>query len=166
MPDSTPTQSTLAVPVLEYVCSVSVDLGDPLEVGPTPTGTRRVVPIAGGTVGGPFLTGTVLPGGADWQVVLPDGTAIIDARYTLRVVDSTGGTRLVSISTAGVRSGPAEVLAAIGRGEPVDPREYYFRFTATVSTASDEHQWLTGSVLVATAARSADQVRYDLYRVG
>lgn len=152
-------------PSLEFVASVIVELGEPLEIGATPTGSRRVIPIAGGTVRGPRLSGRIVPGGADWLLMLEDGTAVIDARYTLEVTDASGTAHLVSISTAGVRTGPPEVLAAIRRGESVDPGDYYFRFAATVSTASSEHAWLTRSVLVASATRLADHVAYDLYRL-
>ena len=164
MPENAHNAGRLAPPDLDYVATVAVGLGQPLEVGQTPTGIRRVIPIAGGTVHGPHLTGTVVAGGADWPTIRSDGTPILDARYTLRVDGSTGD-HLVSISTAGIRTGPPDVLAAIRRGEQVNPGEYYFRFAATASAAGSEHRWLTTSVLVATAARTADQVRYDLYRM-
>jgi hypothetical protein len=154
----------LDVPVLEFLATVTVELGTPLEVGQTPLGRRRVIPIAGGTVSGVGLSGTVLPGGADWQTVLDDGTGIIDARYCLEL-DSVDGPQLVSLSTAGVRTGPAEVLAAIGRGEMVPPTAYYFRFTAAAVTASQHFGWLSKSLLLASGARSPDAVRYDLYRL-
>ena len=54
-------------------------------VGHGPTGERRIVPILGGTVVGPRLSGDILPGGADYQLIRPDGVAEIEARYTLRL---------------------------------------------------------------------------------
>ena len=33
---------------------------------------------------GPRLTGEILPGGTDWQIVRPDGTIEVVARYTIR----------------------------------------------------------------------------------
>ena len=48
-------------------------------------GRRRIVPLTGGTFTGPDLTGKLLPGSsADWQTILPDGTALGDIRYTLQ----------------------------------------------------------------------------------
>src|SRR6185437_17009827 len=70
-------------PALEFVFRLDVTVAAPLELGPTHLGRRRVIPITGGTITGPRLKGRVLPGGADWQVIRADGTAELDARYTL-----------------------------------------------------------------------------------
>ena len=152
-------------PQLTYLASVSVDLGEVLDLGQTSTGRRRTIPITGGTVSGPHLNGTVLPIGADWQILLDDGTAIINARYLLDLVASTGEKHRVAVTTTGVRTGDPEILELLARGEHVDPSKYYFRFSATASTSSADYRWLTTSLLVATAARTVDQVRYDLYRL-
>ncbi|GAA4912941.1 DUF3237 family protein [Streptomonospora salina] len=72
---------------LEYAFTVTVELGEPREVGTTYAGFRRVIPIAGGTVDGPALTGEVLPGGADWNLVRPDGAVHVWARYEIRSAD-------------------------------------------------------------------------------
>ena len=63
--------------------------------------------VAGGRVGGLF-DAEILPGGADWQVVRPDGTVEIDTRYSAR----TAAGEYVHFRTSGVRSGPPAVLAA------------------------------------------------------
>ncbi|MGH3493910.1 MAG: DUF3237 domain-containing protein [Sciscionella sp.] len=147
------------VPGLEHIASVFATLGEPLEVGMTPSGRQRVIPITGGQVTGPRLTGEVLAGGADWQTVLPDGTALIDTRYTVRLADGA----LVSLATRGVRTGPAEVLQALLAGEDVDPAAYYFRLTVEASTASAEHGWLNRGVFVGAAIRASSSVTYDAY---
>lgn len=149
------------VPGLELVARVRVLLDPPRELGETPFGRERVIPIVGGEVGGPRLRGEVLPGGADWQRVLPDGTAVIDTRYTLRLDDGA----LVSLETRGFRSGPPEVLASLLAGEPADPSSYYFRVVVTARTAAAAHDWLNRSVLVGSAVRTADAVEYDAYRL-
>ena len=60
-------------------------LGHPDEVGKLGSGMiRRIIPVTGGTFEGPAIHGKVLPGGADWQMITPDGIALIDARYTLK----------------------------------------------------------------------------------
>ena len=115
----------------------------------------------GGDFDGPRLTGTVLPGGADWQVVHADGTAAIDTRYTLRGDD--GG--LISVATRGVRHGPPDVLAQLAAGEPVDPCAYYFRVSIQYETSAAPHHWLNRIVAVASAIRLADEVVYDAYAV-
>src|SRR6202012_5671851 len=99
-------------------------LGEPVQLGQTHEGQRRIVPLTGGTFTGPELSGTLVPGAsADWQLILPDGTALGDIRYTLR----TEAGDLLAVRSRGVRHGSAEVLDRLARGEPVDPREYTFR---------------------------------------
>ncbi|TML92841.1 MAG: DUF3237 domain-containing protein, partial [Actinobacteria bacterium] len=75
----------LPAPRLTPVYRLEAALGEPLDLGMTAGGRRRIVPLAGGTFTGSQLSGTLLPGAsADWQIVLPDGTALGDIRYTLR----------------------------------------------------------------------------------
>ena len=88
------------------------------DVGATPHGTRRIAPIGGGVFEGPRLRGTVLPGGsADWLLLRPDGVLELDLRLTLETDDGA----LISMKSFGVRHGPPEIIAALGRGEEVDP---------------------------------------------
>lgn len=69
------------------VFTLHVDLAAPIDVGPVPTGHRRIIPITGGTVDGPELSGTVLPGGADWNLTSADGCVRLWARYDFRTDD-------------------------------------------------------------------------------
>jgi len=148
-------------PRLELITRVRATLAEPLELGQTPWGRRRVIGVTGGEFNGPLLTGKVLPGGADWQIVHEDGTASIDTRYTLECLDGA----LISVATRGCRRGPREVLERIVRGEPVDPSEYYFRVSIQYETSAPAYQWLNWVVAVASAIRLADQVVYDAYVV-
>ena len=90
-----------------------------------------------------------------------DGVLEIDTRYSARTAD--GG--LLHLRTRGVRSGPPEVLEALLRGAPVAASDYYFRILVTVETSIPGLRHLQDSLLVAAAARSADRVVYDAYRV-
>jgi hypothetical protein len=126
----------------------------------TRAGHRRVVPVLGGRITGLFAA-DILPGGADWQLVRPDGAIEIDTRYSARTAD--GGH--VYIRTFGVRSGRPEVLEALVRGDPVDPSDYYFRLGVRLETAVPALAALEQSVFVASAVREADRVRYAAYRV-
>ena len=125
-------------PSLELIARFRATLAQPLELGRTPWGRRRVIAVTGGEFDGPLLTGKVLPGGADWQVVHEDGTATIDTRYTLECHDGA----LISVATRGCRHGPREVLARIARGEPVDPSEYYFRVAIDQARCLRRMLWL------------------------
>lgn len=148
------------VPALEPAFEVAARLGPLEDHGITRAGHRRVVPIAGGRVSGLF-DAEILPGGADWQIVRPDGTIEIDTRYSAR----TPAGEYVHFRTSGVRSGPPEVLEALLRGEPVDPSEYYFRVAVHLETAAPRLAVLERSIFVASAIRAADRVSYTAYRV-
>lgn len=143
------------------VCRVDAQLGEVQEIGQLAAGRRRVVPIAGGRLEGPLLRGEIVPGGADWQLLAADGTAQIEARYTVRADD--GG--LVLVHSRGVRSGPPAVMARLLAGEIVDPAEYYFRTLVTLESGSPAHGWVNGRLFVAVAVRLPDGVVYDLHEL-
>ncbi|HTP19987.1 MAG TPA: DUF3237 domain-containing protein [Solirubrobacteraceae bacterium] len=148
-------------PSLELLTRLRATLAEPLELGQTPWGRRRVIGVTGGEFDGPLLSGKVLPGGADWQIVHEDGTASIDTRYTLECHDGA----LIYVATRGSRTGPREVLQRIAAGETVDPSEYYFRVSIQYETSARRYEWLNHIVAVASALRLADQVVYDAYAV-
>ncbi|MFY1615991.1 DUF3237 family protein [Micromonospora sp. WMMD736] len=152
--------SAPAVPGLEAAFEVAARLGALEDHGVTRAGHRRVVPIVGGRITGLFEA-EILPGGADWQVVRPDGAIEIDTRYSARTAD--GGH--IYLRTFGVRSGRPEILEALLRGEPVDPAEYYFRLGVRLETSVPTLTVLEQSIFVASAIREADRVRYTAYRV-
>jgi hypothetical protein len=105
----------------------------------------------------------VIPGAsADWQVVLPDGTALADIRYTLQ----TDGGELLYGRSRGVRHGSAEILARLARGEDVDPSEYTFRTATEMETAAPELDWLNKGVFISVGARQPGGVTYETYLVG
>jgi hypothetical protein len=145
---------------LERVFRAEVVVGDVEDHGVTRAGHRRVIPILGGRLSR-GVDAEVLPGGADWQVVHDDGVLEIDTRYSARTAD--GG--LLHLRTRGIRSGPPEVLEALMRGTEVSASDYYFRIVVTVETSVPALRHLQDSLIVAAAARSADRVVYDAYRV-
>lgn len=141
-------------PGLRFAFEVAVDVQAPLDLGQTQAGHRRIVTIGSGTVSGPRLQGRVLPGSADWQILRPDGTADLDARYTIQADDGA----LIYVVNRGVRHGPAEVLSRLNRGEFVDPASYYFRSAATFEASAPQHAWLTRAVIVGVGERYPDKV--------
>ena len=70
----------------EKIATIEVLCGKPLEVGQTPDGFLRVIPIIGGVSKGK-ISGEVIPGGADWNYQKENGVAHVHARYTLRTDD-------------------------------------------------------------------------------
>ena len=155
--------SQLPEPRLTHVYRLEAALGEPLDVGEVSQGHRRIVPQTGGTFTGPELNGKLLAGvSADWQTILPDGTALGDIRYTLQT--ETG--ELLYVQSQGVRHGSREVLARLARGEDVDPSEYTFRTSTRIETAVLELDWLNKGIFISVGARRYGGVSYETYLVG
>lgn len=154
--------ATLPPPQLEHVCDLAVTISAPVEVGQTVAGLRRMIPITGGVVQGPFLNGKVLAGGADFQLILGGGTqAHLDARYVIELDD---GTRVFVQNTA-LRVASLENSQRIMRGEPVNPSDIYFRCQPKLEAAGDTWGWLSESQFIGTGRRAPDGVFLSFYRV-
>jgi hypothetical protein len=138
-----------------------ITLAAPQELGEAPHGRRRIIPITGGRIIGERVTGRVLAGGADWQIVRADGVAELDARYTIETADGA----LIYVANRGVRHGPADVLRKLAAGEPVDPALYYMRTTPWFETGDTRYAWLNRIVCVATGARRAAAVELEVYEI-
>jgi len=147
---------------LEFELRIRLQIGAPLDQGVWDGQRRRIMPITGGTFDGPRFSGTILPGGADWQSVrVTDGVARIDARYTLQHEDGT----LVSVVDRGVRRKPLEVMARLAAGEAVEPSLYYFRTTPRFQVQDGPHQWLADNVFIGRGTRRPDGVDLEGCRV-
>jgi hypothetical protein len=152
----------LPEPALTLIYRLEAVLGEPVEVGDVSAGRRRIVPLTAGTFSGHELNGTLLPGAsADWQIVLADGTALGDIRYTLQ----TGGGAVLYVQSRSVRHGSPEVLERLGRGEDVDASEYTFRAATRIETAARELDWLNKGVFVSVGGRRPGGVIYETYLV-
>jgi muconolactone delta-isomerase len=161
--DGSPPMSDLPDPLLTRVYRLEATLGEPLDLGDVAQGHRRIVPLTGGTFTGPELHGQLLAGvSADWQIVLPDGTALGDIRYVLQ----TDRGDLLYVQSRGVRHGSADVLARLGRGEDVDAAEYTFRTSTQIETAAPDLDWMNKGIFISVAGRQAAGVIYDTYLVG
>jgi len=147
-------------PTTEHVLDVEAVIDDPIEIGETGDGQRRIVPIAGGTVSG-RLTGEILPGGADFQRFRVDRPSELVAKYAFETDD---GAR-VYVENEGIRFASREVSERIRDGKPVDPDDVYFRSVPSFETAEPDLAWLTRHVFVATGVRRPDGVRLAVYRI-
>jgi hypothetical protein len=155
--------SRMPDPHLTKIYRLEATLGDVQDVGTIASGHRRVVPLTGGTFSGPELRGTLVPGAsADWQILLSDGTALGDIRYTLE----TERGDLLYVQSRSVRHGSPEVLARLGRGEDVDAGEYTFRTSTTIETAAVDLDWLNKGVFIGVGGRQLGGVIYEVYLVG
>jgi len=148
-------------PELHHVCDIEALVGPLRDLGPTPHGRRRIVPILGGTVKGPRLEAEVLPGGADWQYVRSDGVLELVARYSIRTHDGVE----IAVTNRGLRRAPPETMARLTRGEVVDPALVYCRTTPQFEAPAGPYEWLNRSVFVCSAARMPDRVRIEVFEV-
>jgi hypothetical protein len=140
---------------------VEAVVAPPIEVGDTPLGARRMIPILSGRVSGARLSGRLLEGGVDYQLIRADGLAEIHARY---IIETDSGAR-VYVENTGIRHGPPEAMARLRRGEAVDPATIYFRTVPRFETAAPELAWLQRSIFVCAGARFPERVELRIFEV-
>lgn len=130
----------------EFVYEAIVEIAAPVDVGPTPLGHRRYIPITGGTFAGPQIKGVILPGGADWQTDRADGVTEADALYSMRTEDGT----VIVVRNQGV-------LAPGG----------YLRTAPRFTAPDGPHAWLNRSQFVGSVAGGprAGTVTIQVFRV-
>jgi hypothetical protein len=143
------------------IFTISAELEAITNLGRTPYGQRRIIGIVGGSVRGPKLTGRILPGGADWQIIRNDGAADIKARYTIE----TDAGALIMVTSEGLRHGPPDVMEKLARDDNVDPDHYYFRTVMRFETADPTVDWLNRILALARGQRQSRSVRLDVYEV-
>jgi hypothetical protein len=146
---------------LQALFKADIELASAQELGAGPLGRRRIIAITGGSFSGERLSGRVLPGGADWQVIRLDGVAELDARYTLETADGA----LVYVRNRGYRHGPTEVLKRLAAGENIDPSQYYMRTTPLFETGDERYAWLNRIVCVARGARRPAAVELEVFEI-
>lgn len=149
----------LPKPVLEHVCDLEVALDPIREMGLGRAGHRRIIPIVGGTVSGPRLSGKILDLGADWQTIFNNDVAELDTRYAMETDDGA----LIEIINYGFRHGPKKVLDAIAHGEKVDPSSYYMRTHARLETGDARYEWVNRTLFVGVGARHKQSVMVKLF---
>jgi hypothetical protein len=137
-------------PRLERITRATVSVGPPISLGRTPIGERRMVQINTGRFDG-RIRGEVLPGGVDYQIITPDGTSYLDARYVI----STDDGALILVRNHGIRHG------VIGD----DPSKYYFRSTPRFECSDDRYAWLNKTIVICSGARTPDSVILDFFSV-
>jgi len=146
---------------LSPLMHVKVTLEPVRDLGDTPLGRRRIIGITGGSFRGERLSGRVLAGGADWQIIRADGVADLDARYTLETADGA----LIYVRNHGYRHGPADVLKKLAAGEDVDPALYYMRTAPLFETGDPRYAWLNRLICVGTGARRKNSVHLEVFEV-
>ncbi|HET9120730.1 MAG TPA: DUF3237 domain-containing protein [Solirubrobacterales bacterium] len=141
--------------------TLQVTVAAPQRIGPVPHGTRVTAPISDGRFEGPRLRGRVLPGGGDWTLLRGDGVLELDLRLTLETDDGA----LIHMTSFGLRHGPPEVIAALGRGERVDPSAYYFRTVPRFETGDGRYAFLNRLLAVSSGDRRAEGPIYTIEEI-
>jgi hypothetical protein len=132
--------------------TVRIVAAPPQRLGAVPHGIRTFVPVSGGDFEGPRLRGKVLPGGGDWLLLRSDGVLELDLRITLETDDHA----LIYMTFQGLRHGPPDAIAALGRGEVVDPKTYYFRTLPRFETSAERYAFLNRILAVGVGEARAD----------
>jgi uncharacterized protein DUF3237 len=150
-------------PVLttKYIFSLAIKVAAPIEAGDFGYGARRVIPITGGELTGAGLHGIIREGGADYQIIRPNGFTELEAKYAIEMDDGA----VIYIENIGIRFGPKDALDKIKRGEPVDPALIYFRSVPRFETGHATYRWLMESLFVGVGTRRSDRVELDVHQV-
>lgn len=142
------------VPQLHFFADVQAQVSAPIETGRGPMGLRRMIPILGGHAQGVDWRARILPGGADYQLVINETTAQLEAHY---ILETDAGDRIY-VHNSAIRHAPAEVTAKLLRGEPVDPSLVYFRCYPRFETGCKALSWINERLFVGSGVRHPDKV--------
>ena len=150
-------------PVLStrHVFSLSIIVSTPIEAGDFGYGARRVIPILGGELVGEGMHGRIREGGADFQLIRPNGFTELEAKYAFQMEDGA----VVYIENVGIRFGPKQLLDRIAQGEIVDPALIYFRSVPKFETGAANYRWLMENLFVGVGARHPDRVEIEVHQV-
>ncbi len=153
-------------PELSLCFSLSLIVGTPTIVSRSPEyGKRQLIPILSGTLSG-ALSGHVLPGGVDSQVIDADGLCRLSARYAVETGD---GDRFY-IENNGLRRIPAAWRSQLFDDDlaffsEIPPGEIYFRTTPQFEVYSDRLRWLTENLFIASGVRRPGGLDIHIYQV-
>ncbi len=148
-------------PNLIPMAHVRCEVGALVSLGHGPYGERRYVPLVGGTVEGPELSGSIVEGGVDWQVARADGVLDIGAHYVVRTPDGA----LIEVQSDGMRHGPPEVMARLAAGEAVPRDAYFFKTLMRFTTGHPAWLHLNKTMALASGERQARLVVLDVWRI-
>ena len=128
-------------PQLEYVVELKVKCEGAYQVGQTSHGNRFIIPIVGGTFEGPKMKGTILPGGADYQLQDNEhGRTEVEAIYSIKTDDGVN----IHVRNKG--------LICTGKDENGNP-QFYFRTTPQFEAPFDsKYAWLNNAIFVCQPA--------------
>jgi len=138
-----------------------VEVGETHFLDDTPAGWRRIDVFKGGSFEGPSIRAAILSGGSDALLRRGDGAMQPDVRLTLKTDDGA----CLLVTYRGIRHGPADVMARIARGEPVDPHEYYLRNAIFFETGAARYDWMNRIIAVGIGRRTPEAAIYEVHQI-
>ena len=130
-------------PQLEFALQLKVTLGETYSCGETQHGRRTVIPITGGTFEGPNIKGTILNGGADYQLANAAGRTEVEAIYSIRTDDGVN----IHVRNRGIIASSKDA-----QGNP----SFYFRCAPQFEAPADsKYAWLNNSLFLCAPSFSS-----------
>jgi hypothetical protein len=144
---------------LEPLLRMRVTLGKRYSIGQIPKGHRNVWTLAGGTVEGPRIRGTVAPVGGEFELIDSDGVYHIDVRMVIVTDDEA----TIFVQYFGIANTPPEVRERYRAGDAVDFGETYFATQPRFETSHPRYAWLNHAMAIAEGRGTPDGVEYLMY---
>lgn len=131
----------------EFVFEIKAKIADVIPLGETKDGKRQAIPITGGSFSGTGIKGEIIPGGADYQLVRPDGIVEIKAIYMIKTDDGA----VINVENSGI----------------IDPtgEKVYFRTAPKFSAPVGPYDWLNKHLFLSSIRGDPDQPGYVFIRV-
>ena len=137
MNDSAQVTEPKDTPQMEFALQLKVMLGDAYSCGETQHGRRTIIPITGGTFEGPHIKGTIINGGADYQIA---NTAInrteLEAIYCIKTDDGI----IIHVRNRGIISN--------GKDAEGNPTFYFKAAPQFEAPADSKYAWLNNALFV------------------
>ena len=149
-------------PTLELLMEYSATLKAPVVVGAGPFGMRQIFDVSGGEFHGPRLRGRILPSGADWLLVDPDGVGRLDVRATFETDDGA----LIYLSYFGILHMDEGVVHKISGGGSSAYGDVYFFTQPRFETGDPRYAWMNRIFAIAQGKVGPLRVDYRVYQVG
>ena len=123
-------------PQLEFALQLRVTLGETFSINNTQHGRRTVIPITGGEFEGPNIKGTIINGGADYQLNGADGRTELEAIYCIKTDDGI----YIHVRNRGIIANGKDA-----NGHPT----FYFRAAPQFEAPADsKYGWLNNALFV------------------
>lgn len=146
----------LCVPVLhaqddairtEFVFEIKAQIAAAVPLGETKDGKRQAIPITGGSFAGEHIKGEVIPGGADYQLVRPDGIVEINAIYMIKTDDGA----VINVENGGIIN--------------TAPDHFYFRTAPKFTAPVGPYDWLNKFLFLSSIHTDPERPGYVFVRV-